>query len=325
MNELQIFNNEEFGEIRSIIIDDEPWFVGKDVAEALGYVNTKDALSKHVDKEDKNILKGSDLRPLKNHVSKEISSTDFIYADIPNRGVTIINESGVYALVFGSKLPTAKGFKRWITSEVLPTIRKTGSYSINNNMSHTQMFIMAAKAMEEQEKKLLEHEAKLKEQEIRLINQAKTLSEIEEKIEVKPEDDALTAYDIAKAFDFYSESGLPHSSLIMAIARECHIQVTDRLIFDNEYSQSFPKNVSTGFTNVIYFKSAGQDKIVEWLEDNFDSRYQYELYKKPTHNHNVGDLKKSWFLINNKKYSVFNKHGERINHLPDYEEPTYFH
>lgn len=303
MNELQIFKQKEFGQIRSVEINNKVGFVASDIANALGYKNTRDAISKHC----KGVVK----------------------CDIPtNSGIqnmSIIFESDIYRLIARSKLPSAVKFESWIFDEVLPTISKTGSYSINNNISHTQMFIMAAKAMEEQEKKLLEHEAKLKEQEIRLINQAKTLSEIEEKIEVKPEDDALTAYDIAKAFDFYSESGLPHSSLIMAIARECHIQVTDRLIFDNEYSQSFPKNVSTGFTNVIYFKSAGQDKIVEWLEDNFDSRYQYELYKKPTHNHNVGDLKKSWFLINNKKYSVFNKHGERINHLPDYEEPTYFH
>lgn len=111
MNELQVFNNAEFGEIRTIVIDNEPWFVGKDVAEALGYTDTFGALKKHVDNEDKqNCQNGSFESP---------------------RGMTIINESGVYSLVFGSKLPTAKKFKRWVTSEVLPAIRKTGVYSVS--------------------------------------------------------------------------------------------------------------------------------------------------------------------------------------------------
>lgn len=109
--ELQIFNNPEFGEIRTTVIDGEPWFVGKDVATALGYSNTRDALSKHVDDEDKNT----------------VAFRDGIQGN-PNQ--TVINESGLYSLVLSSKLPTAKKFKRWVTSEVLPTIRKTGSYSV---------------------------------------------------------------------------------------------------------------------------------------------------------------------------------------------------
>ena len=110
MEELQIFNNEEFGNVRSLMIDNEPWLVGKDVAEALGYGNPRDALSKHVDEEDKR-------------------SNVAIHDGSQNRNMTIINESGLYALVFGSKLPSAKKFKHWVTSEVLPTLRKTGSYA----------------------------------------------------------------------------------------------------------------------------------------------------------------------------------------------------
>lgn len=108
MTELQIFNSEEFGDMRTVTIDDEPWFVGKDVAEALGYSNARDALSKHVDKEDKGVAK----------------------CDTPGgkQDLSIINESGLYALIFGSKLESAKRFKHWVTSEVLPTIRKTGGY-----------------------------------------------------------------------------------------------------------------------------------------------------------------------------------------------------
>lgn len=108
MNELQIFNSEEFGEIRTVTIDNEPWFVGIDVAKSLGYANPKNAVPKHVSEEDK-------------------LGTQIEYAG-QRREVTVINESGLYALIFGSKLESAKRFKRWVTSEVLPTIRKTGFY-----------------------------------------------------------------------------------------------------------------------------------------------------------------------------------------------------
>lgn len=130
MNELQIFNfnSEEFGEIRTVTIDSEPWLVGKDVAEALGYKNTKDAISSHVDVDDKRIIQRSDIATLENHLPKSAFPYNFTSAEIPNRGLTVINESGLYALIFGSKLESAKRFKHWVTSEVLPTIRKTGGY-----------------------------------------------------------------------------------------------------------------------------------------------------------------------------------------------------
>ena len=112
MNKLQIFNSEEFGDIRTVTIENEPWFVGKDVAEALGYGNSRDALAAHIDDEDKTIIQKSDFPTL----------------EIPNRGIVVINESGLYSLILSSKLPNAKRFKHWVTSEVLPTIRKTGSY-----------------------------------------------------------------------------------------------------------------------------------------------------------------------------------------------------
>ena len=111
MNEMQIFNNPEFGEVRTIQIDGAPWFVGKDVAAALEYENTRDAISRHVDEEDKNT----------------VAFHDGIRG---NPNMTVINESGVYALIFGSKLERAKRFKHWVTSEVLPAIRKTGQYLI---------------------------------------------------------------------------------------------------------------------------------------------------------------------------------------------------
>lgn len=112
MKELKIFKNKQFGEVRVLDKDGEPWFAGKDVAEILGYSNTKDAIAAHVDTEDKTIIQKSDFPTL----------------DIPNRGMTVINESGLYSLMLSSKLPQAKQFKHWVTSEVLPSIRKHGGY-----------------------------------------------------------------------------------------------------------------------------------------------------------------------------------------------------
>lgn len=112
MNELQVFKNAELGSVRTTIINGEPFFIGRDVTDILGYANSKDALASHVDSEDKTILQRSENATL----------------DIPNRGLTVINESGLYSLILSSKLPNAKKFKRWVTSEVLPTIRKHGAY-----------------------------------------------------------------------------------------------------------------------------------------------------------------------------------------------------
>ena len=113
MNDLQVFRNAEFGELTLLEIDNEPWFVGKEVAEKPGYENTKDSLARHVSVEDRRVIQRSENTTL----------------EIPNRGLTVINESGLYSLILGSKLESAKRFKRWVTSEVLPAIRRTGSYS----------------------------------------------------------------------------------------------------------------------------------------------------------------------------------------------------
>ena len=109
MNDLTVFENEEFGSVRTLSMDGDPWFVGKDVATALGYAKPTDAVRKHVDSEDRGVSK------------TETPSGE--------QEVVIINESGLYSLILSSKLPNAKRFKRWVTSEVLPAIRKTGTYS----------------------------------------------------------------------------------------------------------------------------------------------------------------------------------------------------
>ncbi|HEG7631588.1 BRO family protein [Staphylococcus aureus] len=120
MQALQTFNFEELP-VRTLTVDNEPYFVGKDVAEILGYSNTRDALSKHVDEDDKEIL----------------TSRNTTLENLPNRGLTAVNESGLYSLIFSSKLENAKRFKRWVTSDVLPAIRKHGIYATDNVIEQT--------------------------------------------------------------------------------------------------------------------------------------------------------------------------------------------
>ena len=117
MNDIKIFNFEELP-VRTLLIEDEPFFVGKDVAEILGYSNTRDALNRHVDKYDK----------------KNLTSRNTTLENLPNRGLTAINESGLYSLIFSSKLDSAKRFKRWVTTEVLPQIRKHGVYAMESKI-----------------------------------------------------------------------------------------------------------------------------------------------------------------------------------------------
>lgn len=148
--ELQIFQSPEFGRVRTVSIDGEPWFVGRDIALALGYINTKDALSRHVDADDKG---GSRIT-----------------TPSGEQEMTIINESGLYSLVLSSKLPTAKKFKRWVTSEVLPAIRKTGGYHIEELTGRELM----AKA-------LLEAQAVLAEKDTTIAKQTQLIGELKPK------------------------------------------------------------------------------------------------------------------------------------------------
>ena len=135
MNELQIFTNDQFGSIRTVTIDNVPWFVGKDVTDILGYSNPSDALVKHVDPEDKNTLAIRDGIP-------------------GNPNQVVINESGLYSLVLTSKLSSAKQFKRWVTSEVLPSIRKHGLYAADELLADPDLFIKALTELKEERAKL---------------------------------------------------------------------------------------------------------------------------------------------------------------------------
>lgn len=146
MEEMKIFKNEEFGTIRTVEIKGEVWFVGKDVAESLGYGNARDALISHIDDEDRTVIQKSENPTF----------------DIPNRGMIVINESGLYSLILSSKLPNAKKFKRWVTNEVLPSIRKHGAYmtdiTIEKMVENPDLLIELATKLkqEKEERKRLE-------------------------------------------------------------------------------------------------------------------------------------------------------------------------
>lgn len=141
--EIQVFSNAELGEVRTTVIDGEVMFVGKDVAEILGYSNTKDAIATHVDEEDRSVIQRSENTTL----------------EIPNRGLAVINESGLYSLILSSKMPNAKKFKRWVTAEVLPAIRKHGVYAVDEVLQNPDVLIQALTEL----KKEREEKEKLKE------------------------------------------------------------------------------------------------------------------------------------------------------------------
>lgn len=140
MNNLTVFSNADFGQIRTIMIDDEPWFVGKDLADSLGYQNGSRDVNRHVDADDR--------------------AKTMLFDGYQNKETIIINESGMYSLIFGSRLESAKAFKRWVTSEVLPTLRKTGSYDLGAEIESYKIDDPIERAKrwieEQEEKKLLE-------------------------------------------------------------------------------------------------------------------------------------------------------------------------
>lgn len=151
-NEVQVWNYES-SEVRTVQVNGEPWFVGKDVATVLGYSNTRDAIARHVDEEDKagvGIHDGSQMRE-----------------------VVVVNESGLYSLVLSSKLPNAKKFKRWVTSEVLPSIRKHGSYSVQSQFADLSPQLQVLIQMETRQKQI----------EARQAEQATALAGLEQKIQ----------------------------------------------------------------------------------------------------------------------------------------------
>jgi len=251
MKELTIYNNPAFGDIRGTLDEHgEPWFVGKDVATALGYSNPRDALAKHVDSEDKNTVANRD-------------------GTSGNPNMTVINESGLYSLILSSKLPTAKQFKRWVTSEVLPSIRKTGQY-INPK---------AAPAVDELKQKrlqIMETNAK--------VRVAKQMMRLWDAAGVRAQDQALAMnsyYDglslpraafggltdalldkttIAKHLGVMSKGGSPHAHAIGAIISKLTLE--DGECQKTPYSRNGHDGEAEQYTESV------ERKVRAWLEEN---------------------------------------------------------
>lgn len=208
MNKIQIFKNEEFGDIRTVTIDGEPWFVGKDVAEALGYSNASKAVSVHVGDEDR-VLK--------------VIEADSQNGNVVKTQTALINESGLYALIFGSKLESAKRFKHWVTSEVLPAIRKTGQYQMPKFSKEIQALLILDERTVKMEKRIdkLEFEIPLygseadelsnhvKRKGVQILGGKKTEAYKDTNIRSKVYRDI---YDqVKREFGLYSDDGKPKS------------------------------------------------------------------------------------------------------------------
>lgn len=178
MSKLEIFENSEFGEIRTVEINNEPWFVGKDVAEILGYERPTKAVSDHVDIEDRDVV------PIQDSIGRM-------------QNTPIVNESGLYSLILSSKLPNAKAFKRWVTSEVLPAIRKHGLYAIDDILENPDIAIQALTKLKEERaaRKALELDNQVKSQQIAELQPKATYYDL-----ILQYKDLLSVTEIAKDY-----------------------------------------------------------------------------------------------------------------------------
>ena len=187
MNELQIFNSVEFGNIRTVQINNEPWFVAKDITDRLGYSNGRDAVALHVDEEDKANVGISD--------------------GSQNRNMTVVNESGLYSLTLSSKLPNAKQFRRWITSEVIPQIRKTGGYKLPGNYAEALESLLLE--VKEKERLALENETFKAERDI-LLPKAEFFDAVTDSKQAIPIGDVAKILDMGigrnKLFEFMRDT-----------------------------------------------------------------------------------------------------------------------
>ena len=249
-NKLQIFSNEQFGSIRTMELDGKPYFVGKDVAEVLGYSNSRKALIDHVDEEDKN--DGVTIRDSIGREQKPI----------------FINESGLYSLILSSKLPKAKEFKHWVTSEVLPAIRKTGSYTVRKQ-ADTETAKTRAAAM------MLNAKYRMANQMIKLWTsagvepqyQAMALNGYYDGLEIPRiafKETAVALLDlttIAQHLGVQSKSGKPHAQAVGAI-----IEKLQPLNADEWTKTPYSRNGHDGES--IQYTQSVEDKVKNWLVEN---------------------------------------------------------
>jgi prophage antirepressor-like protein len=241
MNDLTVFKNKQFGEVRTVEISGEPWFVGKDVATCLAYSNSRKALTDHVDSEDKGVTKCDTLGG--------------------KQELTVINESGLYSLILGSKLPTAKQFKRWITAEVIPSIRKTGSYSVKQKSSVPKLGEVNAAA------RIISKT--LKEAGMPPQYRAVAIKSLYAPVGVKIPLDGVTTdkrlFDctaIAKKFGMLSSSGKPHYQAVAAIIAKLPVSESEKELVPFQ-------NQASGHAGPTWqYAQSVVDKVEKWLEEH---------------------------------------------------------
>ena len=252
-NNIVVFNNVEFGEVRVVEMDSEVWFVGKEVAEVLGYKDKSDALKRHVDYEDKKRVN------FKAYGDTPLAS---LWKGSDYSDKTLINESGLYALIFGSKLPSAKKFKHWVTSEVLPQIRKTGGYiPTEEGMSDAEIMsralVIAHRTIEEKEK---------------LLTQQKPL--VEFATQVTNSEDCIDVGDFAKAIQ--NENIKMGRNKLFAWLRDNKYLMEDNVPYqkyiNNGYFRVIETVKETDFGDRVYVKTLitgkGQIELLKRLKKN---------------------------------------------------------
>ncbi len=243
MEKLKVFDNPKFGAIRILTINNEPWFVGKDIAECLGYSNYRDALKKHTDDEDKGVAKCDTLGGIQNLV--------------------IINESGLYSLVLSSKLPTAKKFKRWVTSEVLPSIRKHGVYAVEEVLNNPDMLISALTALKQERAEKQRLEAKN-------AAQTKQIADMQPKADFYDSvADSKTAIPIGDVAKILGIKGIGRNKLF-AILRDRKVLMSNNAPYQCYIDRGYFRVVECKYNNMygetmISIKTLVYQKGVDWI------------------------------------------------------------
>ena len=274
MSNIQIFNNEQFGEVRTIRKDDQIWFVAKDVAEILEYSYTSTA-TRRLDEDEKGVQ----------HLQTPGGQQEMI----------IVNEYGLYNLVLGSEKEEAKQFKRWITHDVIPSIRKTGSYSVEQ----ASQFDLLRNMVDEME------------QTRKIAEQAKSdvaateekVAQIEERTSTEITQADVTASNIAKQLGVTTANGFAHNQLIGEIAKKLGLKTRLKTHYKDDFIKIVPDDEGNGYR--CYYRPAGVDKIVGWFEKNKDQIYFEEHYSLGGKYGNKGDLKCAGYKINGVRYKTY--------------------
>lgn len=239
MNEMKVFTSSEFGTVRTVTIEGEPWFVGKDIAGILGYGNTRDAILSHVDEEDRRVIQKSENATF----------------EIPNRGMSLVNESGLYSLILGSKLSSAKRFKHWVTSEVLPSIRKHSAYltpeKVEEFLLNPDTIIRLATDLKNEREARIAAETKIREQAPKVAF-AEAVEKTKENIHVA---------EMARAL---SKKGFVISqNRLFSILRDRKILMSGR--YPGERNLPYQKYIDDGYfvvqENCFYNRYSGEEEL----------------------------------------------------------------